>query len=53
METMNISENQLEQLLREGLDSGEPTEMTKQDWDDIRQEALSRIKARKASKARR
>jgi antitoxin ParD1/3/4 len=31
------AEEKLEALLLEGLDSGESKEMTKKDWDDIRQ----------------
>lgn len=30
------SQDQLEALLIEGLDSGEATEMTQDDWDDLR-----------------
>ena len=44
------AEERLEQLLLEGLDSGEPVEMTKQDWEDIRNEALARIKQRQSAK---
>jgi putative addiction module CopG family antidote len=36
-------ETRLEALLREAEDSGEPTEMTEQDWDDFRREGLSVI----------
>jgi len=42
----------LEALLMEGIQSGEPTEMTRQDWEDIRRQALARLKARKARKSR-
>lgn len=38
----------LEALLVEGIQSGEATEMTRQDWSDIRTEALNQFKARKA-----
>ena len=41
----------LEALLMEGIQSGESTEMTRQDWEDVRSEALARLKARKARKA--
>ena len=41
------AEERLEQLLLEGLESGDPTEMTEQDWKNIRREALSRIQGRK------
>lgn len=37
----------LEALLMEGIQSGESTEMTAQDWEDIRREALARIASRK------
>lgn len=38
----------LETLLLEALDSGDPTAMTKADWDAIRQEGLARLRARSA-----
>jgi len=44
------AQEKLEALLAEGLQSGEPTGMTKQDWEDIRREALQVYKARKARK---
>jgi antitoxin ParD1/3/4 len=37
----------LEDLLLEGLESGEPTEMTRQDWADIRAQAIERLKSRR------
>ena len=37
----------LEALLMEGLQSGKATEMTRQDWADIRAEALKQFQARK------
>ncbi len=40
----------LEALLMEGLQSGEGTEMTRQDWADIRAEALKQFEARKVRK---
>ena len=40
------AQEKLEGLLLEGLESGAPAEMTRQDWADIRNEALARIKAR-------
>ncbi len=40
----------LESLLLEGLESGAPTEMTRQDWDEIRQEAVRQFEARRAQK---
>ena len=36
----------LETLLLEALDSGDPTAMTKEDWDAIRQAGLARLRAR-------
>lgn len=36
----------LEALLLEALDSGDPTVMTKEDWDAIRREGLARLRAR-------
>jgi antitoxin ParD1/3/4 len=40
------AEERLEMLLLEGLDS-EASELTKQDFEDIRKEALARFKRRK------
>ncbi|MBL0159872.1 MAG: type II toxin-antitoxin system ParD family antitoxin [Bryobacterales bacterium] len=40
--------DRLEALLIEGIQSGQPTEMTRQDWDDIRREAFKQFEARKA-----
>ena len=42
------SDLRLEMLLQEAEDSGEATEMTSQDWDDIRREGLALIEARKS-----
>ena len=39
-----------ESLLMEGIQSGTPTEMTKQDGKDIRTEALKQFEARKTRK---
>jgi antitoxin ParD1/3/4 len=44
------AQESLEALLLEGLRSSEPTEMTRRDWDEIRQEALKRVEARKVRK---
>lgn len=44
------AQEKLEALLVEGIQSGEATEMTRQDWSDIRTEALKRFEARKARK---
>jgi antitoxin ParD1/3/4 len=43
------AEQRLEVLLLEGLASPE-TELTRQDFEDIRKEALSRLKARKTQR---
>lgn len=44
------AQEKLEALLMEGIQSSEPTEMTRQDWDDIRREALKQFQARKSQK---
>jgi len=36
---------QLEALIREGLDSGPASEMTAQDWEHIRREGLARVRS--------
>ena len=41
------AEDKLERLLIEGLDSGEPTEMTSEDWDDLRRTLRQRVTRRK------
>lgn len=43
-------QEKLEALLMEGLQSGSPSEMTRNDWDEIRAEALKRFEARKNGK---
>ncbi len=43
-------DERLEAMLLEGLNSGTPTEMTSQDWEDVRQAVRQRITQRKASK---
>lgn len=43
-------QDKLEALLMEGIQSGKPTEMTRQDWDDIRREAVKRFQGRKSRK---
>lgn len=35
----------IEELIVEGLESGPATEMTAEDWEDIRREGLARIRA--------
>lgn len=44
------AQDRLETLLIEGLQSGDPTEMTRQDWSDIRAEALRQLELRKTRK---
>jgi antitoxin ParD1/3/4 len=44
------AQEKLEALLLEGIQSGEPTEMTREDWSDIRREALKQLEARKSRK---
>jgi antitoxin ParD1/3/4 len=44
------AQDKLEALLMEGIESGEGTEMTTQDWADIRREALKQIEMRKSRK---
>ncbi|MBK7927445.1 MAG: type II toxin-antitoxin system ParD family antitoxin [Bryobacterales bacterium] len=41
----------LEALLMEGIQSGEATEMTRRDWDEIRKEAVKKFEARKPRKS--
>jgi hypothetical protein len=40
----------LETLLMEGLCSGPPTEMTREDWADLRCEAIELLELRKSRK---
>jgi putative addiction module CopG family antidote len=42
-------DTRLEMLLEEGEHSGEPTEMTAQDWDDIERETLAILRSRKTA----
>jgi antitoxin ParD1/3/4 len=44
------AQEKLEVLLMEGIQSGGPTEMTRQDWVDIRREALTLVEVRKSRK---
>ena len=44
------AQEKLEALLMEGIQSSGPAEMTRQDWDDIRREALKQFEARKFRK---
>lgn len=45
------AQEKLEALLMEGIQSGEPTEMTRRDWDEIRKEALKKFEAKKSRKS--
>jgi antitoxin ParD1/3/4 len=40
------AKEQLQTMLLEGLNSGEATEMTAQDWEDIRQAVRDKLKLR-------
>lgn len=44
------AQEKLEALLIEGIESGEATKMTRQDWSDIRAEAIKQFEARKVRK---
>ena len=44
------AQEKLEALLLEGIQSSKPTKMTRQDWEDIRREALKQFGARKSRK---
>ena len=44
------AQEKLEKLLMEGIQSSGPTEMTRRDWDDIRQDALKQFEGRKSRK---
>ena len=44
------AQEKLEALLVEGIQSSQPTEMTRQDWEDIRREALKQFESRKSRK---
>jgi len=45
------TQDRLEALLMEGIQGGEATEMTREDWSDIRAEALRQLEARKTQKS--
>jgi antitoxin ParD1/3/4 len=45
------AQEKLETLLMEGIQSSEPTEMTRQDWDEIRREAVKQFERRKSRKS--
>jgi antitoxin ParD1/3/4 len=44
------AQEKLEAMLLEGVRSGDATPMTKEDWKEIREEAMERIKARRSKK---
>ena len=44
------AQEKLEKLLMEGIQSSGPTEMTRQDWEDIRREALKQFEGRRFRK---
>jgi antitoxin ParD1/3/4 len=44
------TQEKLEALLMEGLQSGKPTGMTRQDWEDVRRQAVKQFEARKSRK---
>jgi antitoxin ParD1/3/4 len=44
------AQERLEALLVEGIQSSQPTEMNRQDWEDIRREALKQFESRKSRK---
>jgi hypothetical protein len=45
------AQERLEALLMEGIESGEATDFTEQDWEDIREEALRELEARRSRKS--
>jgi len=49
LEGNGIDGRRLEQLLQEAEDSGDYTEMTGQDWEDIEREGLAIVNARKSA----
>ena len=44
------AQEKLEGLLLEGIQSSGPTQMTRQDWEDIRRDALQQFERRKSRK---
>ena len=44
------AQEKLESLLLEGIQSGEPTAMTRRDWEEIRRKAVKQFETRKAQK---
>lgn len=45
------AQERLESMLMKGIQSGEPTEMTRGDWADIRRDAVKQLEARKSRKS--
>lgn len=45
-EERRAAQEKLENMLLEGLESGEPVEMTDAGWKNLRKEAMSRINSR-------
>lgn len=45
------AQEKLETMLMEGLQSGQPTEMTHEDWAEIRREAVKQVESRKTRKS--
>ena len=43
-------QEKLETILMDGIHGGGPTELTAQDWAEIRQEAMKRLEARRSNK---
>ena len=43
MEILRLQRDKVEALIQEGLDSGEPTPMTKDDWARLRRELEERL----------
>jgi hypothetical protein len=44
-----LDDRRITELLQEAEDSGDYTEMTAQDWEDIEREGLALLKARKSA----
>jgi antitoxin ParD1/3/4 len=49
LKEMEEAESRLETLLQEAEDSGPATEMTAEDWTDIENEGLKRLRSRKSA----
>ena len=45
------AQEKLEALLMEGIQSGKPNRMTRQDWEDVRRQAVKQFEARKSRKS--